>query len=236
MSAHVDGDGAPKRTGPDWLPPAPLGFLGGASSAVSVAAPLLAGFALTLVGLVLQVQDDLKWPDAALALLVAAALMLLGAVQFGVWASGYAVTPDQIAQWLPHFGPRALANAQRGHLYEYSRWYRRFAVAYHLGILLLLAGLAVALVPDKDTDEWRYVAIGIALLGGVAELIWIWAVRRRPKQVFTPPGPGSKAPDQWPAEPEAPDWGYVHARLDAVSARLDELQKQIRQLTSARSD
>jgi hypothetical protein len=34
-----------------------------------IAAPLLAGFSLTLLGLVIQVEDELRWPDLALLLL-----------------------------------------------------------------------------------------------------------------------------------------------------------------------
>jgi hypothetical protein len=244
----------PRPVGPDWIPPGPLGLNAAVSSATSVAAPLLAGFALTLVGLVLQVEEHLRLPGAALALLVAAALALLAAVQLGVWTRQYAVTPDELTQWHPDLGPRDLANAQRGHLLEHAAWYQRFTVAYHAGITLMLAGLTVALVPDDGLDGWRIGAIVLGGLGVAAELIWIWAVRRADDDaapawvrqilpsadVYGPRGPGSQAPEHWPAEteastPAAEEWGYVHARLDSVAGRLDAVHDRVRQLETRNS-
>jgi MFS family permease len=213
------------------MAPAPVGGNDAASSAAAVAAPLLAGFALTLAGLVLQVQNDLKWPDAALAVLVGSVLALLGAVQFGVWARQYAVTPAQLKEWLPSLDDKALLRAQYAHQIEHARWYSRFRGAYHVGIMLLLAGLAVALVPDKDTDEWRYVAIGLAGLGVVGELTWIWAGRqitpkkprpwaRRLAERLVPSADGFGLPST-----EADIRASLIVQLDGLASMLDELKE-----------
>jgi len=177
MPPHVSGVAPPRSENgtPDWLVPAPLAVLSAYSSAASVAAPLLAGCALTLTGLILQVKDDLRWPDLALTLLVAATLALLAAVQFGVWAHQYGGTPEDIAQWLPGVDRKALSDTQRGHFCEEQAVVWRFRTAYHMGIVLLLAGLRVTLVPNGDIAVFRWVAIALTGVGVLGELGWVLA-------------------------------------------------------------
>jgi hypothetical protein len=48
----------------------------------TVVAPLLAGFSITLLGLVVVNGRYLRWPDLALLLLAGASVLLLSVVQF----------------------------------------------------------------------------------------------------------------------------------------------------------
>ena len=68
----------------------------------SVAAPLLAGGTLALLGVVVQQPSSLRWPGLALLLLVVAAVMLVTAVQCGFWAGA---TPPVPTRW-SRGGPR----------------------------------------------------------------------------------------------------------------------------------
>jgi hypothetical protein len=168
---------------PDWYPPFPYGAAKASENAGSIAAPLLAGFSLTLVALVIDKTDKLRWPNVTLLLLVGAVILLLGAVQMAVWAREYAVTPDDIVQWWPDQDDRAqqLAEEQRGHYALYLGWNRRFRRAYHGGILLLLSAIAFAVMPPvpKPTAPpipWeRYLVFAVAWAGVLLELLWIGA-------------------------------------------------------------
>src|SRR5580698_9548658 len=80
---------------PGPTPPDPYGLFATADGLGGVAAPLLAGFAITMVALVVQIASDLRWPDVSLVLLGAAAVLLLQVVQLSARARGYAVTPAQ---------------------------------------------------------------------------------------------------------------------------------------------
>lgn len=94
---EVDSRGA--DTGPGPSPPNPYGLFATADGLGGVAAPLLAGFAITMVALVVQIADEVRWPDVSLVLLGAAAVLLLQVVQLNARARGYAVTPNQAREW-----------------------------------------------------------------------------------------------------------------------------------------
>jgi hypothetical protein len=155
--------------------PYPYGQLSANAGMGGVAAPLLAGFAIGLLGLVLQVEAALRWPDLALLLLAVAVLLLLAAVQLGFRAAQYAVTPTQAAEWHDDFATSAERRARvsaelREGREAYRSWIGRAATAYDAGIAVLFAGLAVALVPAASPGVVRLLAAGVAGLGCLAEL------------------------------------------------------------------
>lgn len=148
----------------------------------SVAAPLLAGFAIAMLGLVLQIEDDVRWPDAALLLLAGAAVLLLASVQFAFRSRLYGVTPTQVTEWHEDFESdverrqRVRAELQAGRT-AYRSWSSRARRAYNAGIIMLLAGLAVTLVPSDSVSAVRMLAAGTAALGAIFELVLIAADR-----------------------------------------------------------
>jgi hypothetical protein len=183
---------------PTWKRPVPPGIPEAVGSAGAVAAPLLAGFSVTLIVLTLELisntpgqgvvatPDPIRWPDVALSLLVAATVSLLTAVQCAFWARQYQALPDEIEQWRGGLEggnekeEDAWADARReqfGYAALQMVWIKRFRWSYHCGILLVLAALVVLLVPAGHIAPGRWVTIGIAAIGALGELTWIAATR-----------------------------------------------------------
>lgn len=149
---------------PTWKVPEPLGHPGAVTAAGSVAAPLLVGFSVTLIGLVIGQGPRIRWPGLALDLLALAVILLLGSVQCAFMARRYAVSPSEIEDWWPdHADDRRrseLREDQAQYFEDFLRWAERFRRAYNLGVLLLLAAVAVVLAPPNDQHEVaRWIAV-----------------------------------------------------------------------------
>jgi hypothetical protein len=179
---QADGDPVGVDTSPGPAPPNPYGLFATADGLGGVAAPLLAGFAITMVALVVQIAGDVRWPDVSLVLLGAAAVLLLQVVQLSARARGYAVTPSQAYEWYADIerNPARLRVVNwelRHHLACWRALVRRARARYNLAIVLLLGGIAVLLVP-KETAEltmMRGLAIAVIGLGALIEVAAIAA-------------------------------------------------------------
>lgn len=173
-------------------PPRPYGLFATAEGLGGLAAPLLAGFAITLLALVLQVESALLAPDWGMLLLGVAALLMLQVVQLNARARGYAVTPADVESWYPELDKRP----ERRHVIEWElRHYQacwrtliaRARIRYNLGVVVLLAGTAVILVP-ADAGRWtvvRVLAVAVLALGALGEAaaaLGSWARTRRRKR------------------------------------------------------
>jgi len=171
-----------------WRVERPYGYAAATDAVGTTAAPLLAGFAVALIGLVLSSLKDgiLRWSDATLALLSLSVIALLGAVECAFWARQYVVKPGDLAEWWPDVDeddPTGIARwtlvrrEQHAHVYLADVWFTRTRRAYQVGILLLLAGVTLALVPRKSADltGWRWISLlAPAAMFGL-ELIWLVA-------------------------------------------------------------
>lgn len=165
--------------------PDPYGQPEGSASASGVAAPLLAGGALALAGVIVQQQDSLRYPGLTLLLLVGALVLLIAAVQAGMWSRQFAVTPAEIEQWWPDPNKArqaAIVRDQNWHAQRHRVWARRVTVSFNLGVLVLWLAIAVAVVPRSGVQEpfWRWAAAVLALAAAVAEAGWIALVVRGP--------------------------------------------------------
>jgi hypothetical protein len=172
----------------EWSSPSPLGFPSAADSAGSIAAALLAGFSLTLIGLIVSDPGKFRMPGLALSLLALSTICFIAAVQCAFWAREYAITPDDVRMWFPD-KPRADATRlQKVHYLNFLNWAHRMNWAYRLGILFLLSGAAVTLVPKGAAGVGRETAVAIVSFGFVLELCWIlagWILAGSPSMGFT---------------------------------------------------
>jgi hypothetical protein len=134
-----------------------------------VAAPLLAGFSIAFIGLVIGSAAAFRWPGWTLLPLTMSALLLVTCVQGGFWIRHYRpdVSVDEQHEW-------TLA------LPAFKRWLHLTRWTYNAGIALLLLGLALALYP-RGTDVQaglRRLASGLALAAATAEVVWGLLSRR----------------------------------------------------------
>jgi MFS family permease len=197
------------------LLPAPYGYPEAVQSVGTTAAPLLAGFSFALIGLIVQDESKLRWPNIALALLVGAALLLITTVQCTFTARQYYVPPGEWLGWLDLAGEaraEQLADELEQMLPKQTRWLRRARYSYNFGIATLLLAIATTLVPPGalgSVASARLVAIALALLGLAVELIWTlsgevtrWKRRRENRRIREEMAQSSAAPLQGPAEEE----------------------------------
>jgi hypothetical protein len=172
------------RSGSPWLlPKGPHGASAALQSIGTVAAPLLAGFSFTLVALILTSPEPIRWPGATLVLMTAAGLALVTSVQFASWARQWDVSPAELLNWWPNFKELSdverqwVFDVQHEHIRRHTRWARATRLAYNAGILCLLAGIAVLLIPGRGQTliSLRGLALLIAILGFFAEAVWVIA-------------------------------------------------------------
>lgn len=163
-------------------PPNPYGGFAAVDGLGGVAAPLLAGFAVTMIALIVQIVDNVRWPNVSLVLLGASAVLLLQVVQLNARARGYAVTPTQAREWYPDIeaSPNRASTVDwelRHHLDCWRNLVRRARWRYNLAIVLLLCGIAVMLVPAKASEltPMRGLAIAVIAVGALLEVAAIVA-------------------------------------------------------------
>jgi hypothetical protein len=175
-------------------PIAPLGLVEGTSMVSSSAAPLLAGFALTILLLVLPntVADDssrfTRWPEAVICLLTIAAVLLVNTVQAGAHARSHHVSAADVVQWFGEaMDPPAVRNHVRSETESTRKWVDRTRRLYQAGIVVLLLAIALLLVPPtgEALDPWRVISIAVAASAALVEVLWmsrialeIWKKRR----------------------------------------------------------
>jgi hypothetical protein len=170
-------DGAPSP----WRLPVAYGSAAALQAIGTVAAPLLAGFSFTLAALVLSSPSRFRWPDITLLLLMSAGVALITAVQAAAWARRWDVSPSELLAWWPEFD--ALPESQRETIYReqqehaqrHARWARATQVAYDSGILLLLAGVTLLVMP---ITAWhllsvRTFAVIIGVSAFLSEVVWV---------------------------------------------------------------
>lgn len=206
-----------------WYPPDPPGRGSAVEGMAGIAAPLLAGFSITLIGVIAQAYEHFRWPGAALAVLVIAAALLIATVQFGFKARSYLYSAADVQAWRPDFYAderlqNKLAQNQRDDYQNWRRWEHNAGRAYDAAICVLAVGLALTVAPPVLTPTGhplgggeaaiRWVAFALALVAGAAELSWI-VVNRFGKSIkawFNPAGAekGPPSPAAVSVQPREP--------------------------------
>ena len=174
--AIVTGNRFPMNT---WPIPSPLGFPAAVEVVGSIAAPLLAGFSLTLLALVVGSANLIRWPNLAILGLAIASVLMITTVQCAFWARQYSVKPTEAIAWHPDFeteeGRKALREDIWEHDFRFKIWSRRARWTYNSGTAVLFASVAIALVPNMELGKIssiRWIAIATPLLGALIEVAW----------------------------------------------------------------
>lgn len=200
------GQAEPVAPPPDrWRPHFPYGYQAAVEGYGAVACTLLAGFSVSLIGLILP-GASVRWPSATLFLLAAATVLFIAGVQCSMWARQFAVTPDEIRTWQPDYEEWRLYAEQWVHRRGFDIWNRRFAFSYRFGILVFLAGVSLTLLPPDPVSTARWGAIGVAVAGFAAEALWIlssWILAGSPTAAYNDqpdsPPEGASSVQAWPA-------------------------------------
>jgi hypothetical protein len=138
---------------------------------------LLAGFSFALIGLIVPDASKYRMADTGLSLIAGAAIAFIASVQCAFWARQYAVTPTDLEAWYPvgEVSREERVGRQKQHRLAFLRWNHRANQSYRIGLLLLLSGTAVVLVPPGSVEAGRLTAIAIVGAGFVGELLWIFS-------------------------------------------------------------
>jgi hypothetical protein len=167
----------------------------------SIAAPLLAAAALTVIGVVVQAPTALALPSISLAVLVIAAAALITSVNANVWVAYYECEPlgDQLETQIdtPTMDDDDYRSARR--LYNaLSFWVRVSRWSYSFGVYALWIGVGLCLVPKPFS--WARVpalaAVGAAIVteavlyrlapkSAVEPAVWLIAHERRGRRTHT---------------------------------------------------
>lgn len=152
-----------------------LGYSEAVDRVGTIAAPLLAGFALTLIGLTVTKDSNLRWREPALAVLVLAVLLLIGAVQTSFTARTWYVPLSEFLARLeatPKDTRQVITGTYSQGLTKHAFWLNATRYSYNFGVLFLLAGLVLVIVPKGRISDDRYGVIGLATVGFVVEAGW----------------------------------------------------------------
>jgi hypothetical protein len=162
-----------------WWRPTYLGRPAANEAMTTVAAPLFAGFSVTLIGVIAQDIDKFRLPGPAMFLLSLASIFFMIALQSGFQARLYLTSPADIVDWHPEYenDPKQLAaeipmqkRASKG----FEAWEARSARYYSLGLVSLLLGLSATVAPPPGSNqaEWRWIGLGALLVMLLLELLW----------------------------------------------------------------
>ncbi|MFD8965500.1 hypothetical protein ACFV0C_10925 [Streptomyces sp. NPDC059568] len=148
-------------------------------SVTMVAAPLLAGGSVAMIGLVAADTEKFRWPGPALLLLALSVVLLVACVQWAFRARPYLYSMAEVEDWRGVL----LADDERARLVQQreedlERWRRGTdlaSAAYTLGLITLGIGVALVLappVPEGAHAGWRWAAFWVVFSAVAAELMW----------------------------------------------------------------
>lgn len=142
----------------DWKQPfSALGHVPAVGGLVSTGGPLLSGFSLTTVAVLLTYGGaELPLREWAIASFVLAALSLVMSIQWNGEGVQYFVKPSERIEWLPQIetDKSLRSKIQKQHRLELEkaeRFAAKAATCYNFGILFFLVGFMLLLWPD----EWQ---------------------------------------------------------------------------------
>lgn len=185
---------------PKWRKPAPLGYGNAIDSVGTVGSSLLAGFSLASVIVVTSEGGKFRWPGATVLALTTAAVLLIASVQCTYNTREFLWSGADVRQWWPELQEDSeletrLREEQDKAFSQWQVWAKWARTANGVGVLILLAGLALALPPPPVGAQGglRWAAFGVAAAGCAGQACWTAAIwyRRSFRQALPPVPEGS---------------------------------------------
>jgi hypothetical protein len=149
----------------------------GTDQLFTVAAPVLAGFSLTLLGVLISPTspDLVRWRDVAILLITVAAVLYLGSIRYAIRGSDLRITrEDANATW--HTRTKQ-ATGFEAYTATHDRLIDVSRLLFAVGTITLGAGLTVLLVPNQPLGQIsvaRLLAIvgaGLSTLGQTIQMV-----------------------------------------------------------------
>jgi hypothetical protein len=137
----------------------------------TTASPLLAGFSMTLIGIIAGNTSPTKWPDLTLAILCGATIFFVLSVQFTVVARKYNLTESEFA-----LRTKKMPLDERNQAYgvvmnNLGSWIERARLLFILGLGLLFLGLAGVMLPPAPSCL-RYAVVSLPIIAFFGEMAW----------------------------------------------------------------
>ena len=169
-----------KSLWPEPQDPNPAGALSGY---VGAGAPLVAGFELAALVLLIVSQGvaaDVPLLGPVMVAMVTSAALLVFSIRYGFWAVSYWTTPAERLMWDPAavVADLPLQRQRRllaGRMLEFGKLRRRAEHLFQIGIFVFLTAVALLLVPDRwhaSGADWRWAAASVAGLAALVHLLW----------------------------------------------------------------
>lgn len=150
----------------------------------TTASPLLAGFSMTLIGLIAgnaSPATAIKWPDLTLAVLCGATISFVLSVQFTVVARKFNLTEDEHKLRTPTLETDKRKQAFGVVMKDLCSWIGRARLLFNLGLGLLFLGLAGIMLPPTPSCL-RYAVVSLPILAFFGEMAWFVIDLRRSRQ------------------------------------------------------
>ncbi len=169
-----------KSLWPEPQDPNPAGALSGY---VGAGAPLVAGFELAALVLLIVspgAAADVPLIGPVMVAMVTSAALLVFSIRYGFWAVSYWTTPAERLMWDPAavVADLPLQRQRRllaGRMLEFGKLRRRAEHLFQIGIFVFLIAVALLLVPGRwhaSSADWRWAAASVAGLAGLVHLLW----------------------------------------------------------------
>ena len=176
-----------------WQVVYPLGRTEAMRAMGTVAAPLLAGFGLATLTLLITADHPPRLATVGMIAFTVGSTLFVFSIQFTCAGLLYAATPAERMAWEAGTEPvSATAAARASEVQQKDIWLagRYFHVArwtYDLGILAHLCGLAAILVPSGG-NVGRWIATAVVLIAIIVEGIWVLSAHRGRGPAWLLPG------------------------------------------------
>ena len=168
---------------PLWAEPEHPNLATALGGYISSGAPLVAGFELAAVVLLLSSQHAAQYVPLvgpAVTAMIASAALMVSSIRYGFWAVSYWTTPAERLMWDPAAvaSPASLERERfmlAGRMANFQKLRMRAEHLFELGLILFLLAVAVMLIPDRwhaSGTGWRWAAVWLAGLAFLVHLAW----------------------------------------------------------------